>query len=491
MRAMRTWGSAPRPGASRVAAPRSSTSTSMPKAAAAAGVNADDSGMKNVDPARYGTLEHPGDAYAFDIFSQVGRAVAKRPDVVLGGLVPKQVIAVGQSQSAGFLTTVANAIHPLDPVYDGFLIHSRGANPAPLDGKYKSNAHGKSTEGADFTKGSVQVRSDLDVPTLIFETETDVELLGYANARQPDSDSVRTWEVAGTSHADAHVIRSIIGGPRDPSVGKLLGCTEPINTGPHHEVLQAALHHLVDWTAGGEPPPKAKRIELEKGKKVVIARDENGIAIGGVRNPLVDVPIAATTGEPPANADLAKGDVCGLFGTTVPFDQAKLVEMYGTFDNYLQKFEASAADAVAGGFLLQADADELVTEARSNAALFPPPDDRGGVCYPPPDWGLRKGRNGCGAARRVLFWWRCSPSSRWRARRHPAGVPAPRRHVTARGGRSVTRSRTSPPSASPAGPTRASRPGTGRTSANPAGRRPISPTGPSPSCRRVWTRSRS
>jgi Alpha/beta hydrolase domain len=341
------------------------------KAAAAAGVSTNASGLKNVDPARYGTLVHPGDAYAFDIFSQVGRAVEKRPEV-LGGLVPKHVIATGQSQSAGFLTTVANAIHPLDPVYDGFLIHSRGANPAPLDGKYKSNAHGKSTGGADFTKGRVQVRSDLHVPTLIFETETDVELLGYANARQPDSDSVRTWEVAGTSHTDAHLIRALIGGPRDPNAGHLLGCTAPINTGPHHEVFQAALHHLVDWTAGGAPPPKAERIELKKGRKVVIARDENGIAIGGVRNPLVDVPIAATTGEPPGNADLAKADVCGLFGTTVSFDQAKLVDLYGTFDNYLQKFEASAADAVAGGFLLQADADALIVEAQHNAALFPP-----------------------------------------------------------------------------------------------------------------------
>ena len=90
-----------------------------------------------------------------------------------------------------------------------------------------------------------------------------------------------------------------------------------------------------------------------------------------MRNPLVDVPIAATTGEPPRGVDLAEGNVCGLFGTTVSFDQAKLVEMYGTFDNYLQKFEASAADAVAGGFLLQADADALVAEAKLNAALFP------------------------------------------------------------------------------------------------------------------------
>jgi hypothetical protein len=33
------------------------------------------SGLKGIDPARYGALVHPGDAFAYDIYSQVGRAV--------------------------------------------------------------------------------------------------------------------------------------------------------------------------------------------------------------------------------------------------------------------------------------------------------------------------------------------------------------------------------------------------------------------------------
>ena len=33
-------------------------------------------GLKKIDPARYGTLEHPGDAFSFDIFTQVARACA-------------------------------------------------------------------------------------------------------------------------------------------------------------------------------------------------------------------------------------------------------------------------------------------------------------------------------------------------------------------------------------------------------------------------------
>jgi hypothetical protein len=335
---------------------------------------ADASGLKNIDPQRYGTLVHPGDAYSYDIFSQVGRAAATPAGDLLGGLQPAHVIAVGESQSAAFLTTLVNAVHPLDPVFDGFLVHSRGAGSAPLDGDLA--AARRRSDVADAMRRGVHVRTDLDVPVFLFETETDLTLLGYAHARQPDTDLIRTWEVAGTAHADAHLLRSMLGGPRDPSVGSLLGCTEPINTGPQHEVLQAALRRLVEWVADGIEPPAGDRIELVDGDadEVAIARDERGIAIGGVRTPLVDVPVATLTGDPPGGGSIAElregGGVCFLFGATIAFDRATLVDLYGTADAYVEAFRASADDAVAAGFLLQEDADELVAEAEANRALF-------------------------------------------------------------------------------------------------------------------------
>jgi hypothetical protein len=342
--------------------------------AAQADASIDTSGLKNIDPERYGALVHPGDAYAFDIFSHVGRAATEAPTELLGGLQPTQVLAMGESQSAIFLATLANAVHPLDPVFDGFLIHSRGANVAPLDGEFVRTA-AEDRNPAAMKDQAVLMRTDLDVPIFLFETETDLTLLGYAYARQPDTDRVRTWEVAGTAHSDAHMLRSILGGPRDPSVGSLLGCTEPINTGPHHEVAQAALHQLVAWAAGGAPPPTGERIELVDGDEVVIARDEHQTAIGGVRNPLVDAPVAAVTGDPPNGAtieDLANGDgdICILFGSTVPLDQTTLVGRYGTADAYVAAFRASADAAVTAGFLLPSDADELIAEAEANRARF-------------------------------------------------------------------------------------------------------------------------
>ncbi|HVJ95955.1 MAG TPA: alpha/beta hydrolase domain-containing protein [Acidimicrobiia bacterium] len=329
------------------------------------------SGLKKIDPARYGTLVHPGDAYAYDIFSQVGRAVDQQPAKLLGDLKPKQVIAAGESQSAAFMTTLVNAVHPLAPTFDGFLIHSRGANGAPIDGKI-TRGDGNEEDESGIASRAILVRTDLDVPVFMFETETDLTLLQYSRARQPDTDLIRTWEVAGTSHADAHFIRSIVGGPRDPNIGSLLKCEDPINTGPQHEVLQAGLNQLVAWIADGTPPPAGTRIELASEDPAEIARTDDDIALGGVRNPLVDVPVAATTGEPPAgksNEDV-RDDICLLFGTTTTFDKATLLDRYGSADEYVKQFRASAAKAVAAGFLLQADADKLIAEAEANRKLF-------------------------------------------------------------------------------------------------------------------------
>ena len=328
-----------------------------------------DTGLVNVDPDRYGSLSHPGDAYAYDIFSQVGTAVAAGEGGLLGDLAPTTVIAVGESQSAGFLTTYLNQVHPVGSVYDAILVHSRGAGGAPLGGDFGSQVE---AEAESFTDDDVTIRDDLDVPVLILQAETDLTLLGYHAARQPDSDLIRTWEMAGTAHSDAHVFRAFVGGPRDASVGSLIGCTDPINTGPHHEIAQAALSHLIRWAEGGPPPPTAEPLALVDGEPVAIERDELGMAVGGVRNPLVDVPVAVVTGDPWGAAALTveEFDVCDLFGQTIALDQATLVGLHGSAAAYVEAFSESAEAAVAAGFLLPADAEQLVTEAEANRALF-------------------------------------------------------------------------------------------------------------------------
>ena len=92
-------------------------------------------GLVETDPVRYGTLTHPGDAYSYDIFRQAGTALlAADGPSPLGDLEPSYLIATGESQSARFLTTYINAIHPRANIYDGFFVHSRGGSAPGLGG---------------------------------------------------------------------------------------------------------------------------------------------------------------------------------------------------------------------------------------------------------------------------------------------------------------------------------------------------------------------
>src|SRR5262249_42210722 len=63
---------------------------------------------KSSDTDRYGSLNHPGDEYSYDMFSQAGRAVLANqlfaPAYAVHGM-----LADGESQSAGRMTTYINA----------------------------------------------------------------------------------------------------------------------------------------------------------------------------------------------------------------------------------------------------------------------------------------------------------------------------------------------------------------------------------------------
>lgn len=304
-------------------------------------------GLAELDPERYGELHHPGDAYMYDIYTQVARALREPGDVdPLGGLDPEVLLAVGESQSGFTLTTYANGVQPIAQQYDGILIHSRGSAAAPL---------GEPDAGIDIagTIGGAPttVRTDLDVPVLIFENEGDViGLLSYLPARQDDTDGIRLWEVAGTAHADQYQLGG--GG-----VAEAMGCPAPVNAGPQHFVLKAALRHLDTWVRTGEAPPESPRLEVE-GEAFV--RDENGNALGGIRTPLVDVPVDTLTGEAHPEGSVT----CLLFGQTIPLPEDRLAELYESRQAYLDAFEASADEAIEAGFVLEDDRDALLDEAQ-------------------------------------------------------------------------------------------------------------------------------
>lgn len=328
--------------------------------------------LKKANPERYGRLSHPGDAFAYDIYSQAG-GVLRTADAkkILGPLVPKRVIAMGESQSAVFLTTYVNAVDPIAKVYDGFVIHSRFGSSASL-------------ESAPITAASnqprfVQFRTDLRAPVITVITETDLlggNLPGYHGARQPDNERLRVWEVPGTSHADSYTftVGFIDSGsaPLDKlaagyaPTANILGMqlAKPVNNAPqHHYVVEAALWNLDRWIRTGKAPPKAMPMKLREADKpgapASLVLDANGLAEGGVRTPWVDVPIARTSGVGNSGGPLGV-----LAGVCEPFDASTLDRLYpGGKSEYLKKFGAALTAAIKAGFILPADKQDILNLA--------------------------------------------------------------------------------------------------------------------------------
>ncbi len=321
--------------------------------AQATGVDA----LKMADAARYGSLDQPGDSYSYSIYQQAGAAIRRDAATILGGLHPERLLALGESQSALRLVTFIDALGPHSQgVYDGYFVYSSAAVSTPLS---------QAPQASIPTPTPTLIRTDLDVPVMLFETETDVIFGGYRLARQPPTRHIREWEVAGTAHYDSYgLVESMAdtgNGAADvktfdtmihpvSSNGGPISCTTPFNAGAHTYELRAAVVALNNWVITGRPPPQSPRLDLDGSSLVT---DKNGEAVGGIRTPQVQAPIAVVSG---VGSKLGAGSpFCVLFGRTVPFSQSKLASLYPTHAAFVHKWDEAVAAEVEAGYLLPAD----------------------------------------------------------------------------------------------------------------------------------------
>ncbi|HEX4244499.1 MAG TPA: alpha/beta hydrolase domain-containing protein [Acidimicrobiales bacterium] len=259
-------------------------------------------GLVDEDPERYGVLRHPGDQGSFDIFADAGRVVGPARSTAvdpLAGLDVHHVIAVGGSQSAMRLVAYANALHHRHRVIDGYVLSVwEGRAPDLMDGPIS------------YGGGRTIIREDLDVPVVVVNSEFETLALHLAGA--VDSEWIRYWEVAGTPHGVTRRSDLPHGRGWEPNALRFA------------PIAESAIRHVRRWLTEGRPAPSFPRIEVDQVRPPRIRRDAHGNAVGGIRLPELEAPVAqyrgsaGGTGLPP------------LFGAARPFGHDDLRVLYPT-----------------------------------------------------------------------------------------------------------------------------------------------------------------
>jgi hypothetical protein len=124
------------------------------------------------------------------------------------------------------------------------------------------------------------------------------------------------------------------------------------------------------------PPPVLQAIPM-----LVPKVDGDGNELGGVPLVLRDAPLGTYLGWNITASGFHKGQICAYTGSTIPFATTKaerlangdprlsLEERYVDHAGYVQAFQQAAENAVAQGFLLQADANTMITSVQSSSVL--------------------------------------------------------------------------------------------------------------------------
>jgi hypothetical protein len=348
------------------------------------GISAQFAGVNRMltDPAlspRYGpsgaNLVHPGDSFSYDIFSQGAQVILDNAGLVLGGFEPEVLIAAGESQSAGRLVTYINGVQPLHDIFDGFFVHSRSNNGAPLRQPPQATVTVPTGTVATF------FRDDLDVPVVVFQAEND---LGGIPARQANSNGplgkYRLYEVAGTAHFDHYGL--LLAGfdegkfesvedwfdsmlnPTAQPIPLIPACNLPVNSGPATFAARAVISHLNRWIRHNVRPPTAPVLQTTSLSPVVYAQDGSGNALGGVRTPAVDAAVATLRGL--GNTGPA---FCPLFGVTTPLTEEQLLERYRKRGHFLARWSLATIVSAAKGYLVPEDA-LLILRAGLNSDIL-------------------------------------------------------------------------------------------------------------------------
>jgi len=304
------------------------------------------------NPERYGSLDVKDWTQFWGTLQQLGQII-KNPRSSPLAAVTKRLYLTGYSFTGMCTSTFANFYHDETRlpsgahIFDGYLPHCNEYYIQPMS-----------------------------APVIRVNTQSDFD---YATnnsynpfARVPDADDpynrTRRYEVSGSDHAPLPLAEAGDAVPPPRTTGGGIGrCMSTFPTGAQanpipflRPILEIAVVHMEEWLTKGTPPPHAPRIEI--GPDIKKAKvDENGNAVGGLRMPDLQYPLA-TYG--------VGDDECRLAGYRIPFSVEKCRRLYGDMNHYLSLYDAACDHMVAARWMLPASSERLKNSMRSRIQEF-------------------------------------------------------------------------------------------------------------------------
>ena len=296
------------------------------------------------DPSRYGGLVVTDFTQLWGTVQQLGSLLKSKATPLRAET--KRLYLTGYSYTGMCTSTFANFFHDLThtgddrPIFDGYLPH-----------------------------GNEYYIKPLDVPVIRVNSQGDFNYFTNTSynpfARVPDSDDpwnrTRRYEVAGAQHAPLPAPEEGAAIPPFWRSRTDSGCYAKYPAGAKlndmiffRPIYESAFVHMEEWITRGESPPRASWISI--GKDTIHAElDENGNAVGGLRLPDIQLPVAT----------FGVGDnECRLDGYMIPFATEKLVALYASKAKYLTLYDAATDAMVKNRWILAESAERLKKHAR-------------------------------------------------------------------------------------------------------------------------------
>lgn len=350
--------------------------------------------LKKFNSDRYAPLMwYTGDnknAIAFDVISQLGSLLRSEEGVkMLGGNTPEQVILTAQSSSGyylngylmGFYPYINNVLDGKD-LFDGYLNTVGGCLGIAIDNpdNYANAFMGEFAETDEpfvviMSEGEARVNANI------------AQMAAFAYPRKKDTDTFRLYEVAGAPHSDpmSPVLPNYAELTKANTKGTVV-TNKTYNDG-HYEtelnldqIIVGTMDNLIHWITDSNfdmPSNQKNRIAITfNGQQTTQEFDDYGNAVGGLRMPQIEAPLAKY--YPYANGAFFATD-----GSMVYLSWEQLVNRYGKeevtletaevdtlFEQYLDDF-AEAADAICkDGFIRKIEKEALIKWSEAQKVVF-------------------------------------------------------------------------------------------------------------------------